>query len=183
MASFYRSDSSPDMRPVDQGYKAWSVNPEMMASSLNPLTSQTVYVVRVSLPESFSCTAADYLTSNAGTTVTYARLGIHGEDRVLLATSDDQITNMQAAAGLKTAAFSATSLTGGPGRFCFISILAVSAVTMPGLSRTGAVNTASTNAGLTASNFRMSTGGTGQASLPTTPTLSSGGLIPFVGLR
>lgn len=168
-------------RPVDQGYKAWSADPAFMSATIQ-VTGGTVYVMRVPLPESFSCTGIDVCTTSAGSGLTYARATIHGEDRVTLVTSDDQTTNWQASPGVKTATVAATALTGGPGRFCFVSLLSTG-TTQPTFSRTGTFSANLINAGLTASNFRTATGGTSQVAIPGTPTLTSNTFVIWVGLK
>lgn len=161
--------------PADYGYEVMAGDPQGYGSG-TIMVSQTVYMFRVKVPRTFTCSTIATLVTTAGSSFTSAFASVHGENRTKLGETADLATtwNSSTTALKESALVTPVAIPGGPGRYCYVCLFA-HATTPPTLYRWfagGGNSTTVWNLGLTGANARMGTGGTGQTSIPTTPTLT-----------
>lgn len=170
--------ASPAFPASLSGYKTWTIDPALSITN-NTLPSQRVHYYRVQVPETFTASNLVTFFATGGTTVTAGYMGIYDSSLAKIAETVSQTTAWESS-GTKSVAITPTEITGGPGVFIYLAIVAV-ASTGPTMLRQGGGTAALVNTGLTSSNFRVATQDS-QATLPSTATLTSNGSLGWMGI-
>lgn len=172
--------SSPFDSAARRGLKAMSLSPLVAATATLALTAGTVYVTRIDVAETITVSNVVTVHGATGSGTTGAFVSIHDSSLAKIVDSGDLGTAWNSGT-TKNNPVSSTTLVGGPGVYYYVCLLAVGG-TGPTLNRTAAANAALTNIGLGATSYDGATGGTGQSTIPSTPTLTSVGYKLFVAL-
>jgi hypothetical protein len=156
--------------PADHGYCGWTFPPDMVQAATILPTAGLSYVVRVRVT-STTISAVNLHITTAGGTLTNSFVTVHNDAGVYYtgAVTADQSTNWTSG-GLKTMALT-TPITGLTiGSWVKVRFWVGTATTLPTVSRGVNSNSAITNAGLSAPNFRYSTANSGMTTVALAPT-------------
>lgn len=185
MASYYDSatdssitQSGPAFPPSLGGYKAWTIDPALVSTAM-VLPTQRVHYYRVPISETFTATTLTAFFSVNGTTVSAGYLGIYDSSLNKVVETASQTTAWETN-GTKAVAITPTVITGGPGAYIYLAMLAVAA-TGPTALRQGGGTAALVNTGLTNANYRVAIQD-GQNTLPSSATFTSNGSLAWMGI-
>jgi hypothetical protein len=169
-------------QPSIQGLLAWSYDSEI-AGSTNLLTSGTVYLTKMVLPEPITVTNVHLTVETAGSTLTAGQnlLGLYSSSGARLGVSAD-MTAAFGSSGFKTGVLTApVSITTAGVYYAAVLSVGTTPITVassPGLQATF-------NANVTGATLRHAIAATAQTSLPNPITMSSNtstGVSPWMAL-
>lgn len=161
--------------------------PTLAGQGVSTTGTQRVYGVAIGLLAGDVVSNLSVRLITSGNTVTLAKLGLYSKAGVLLASTADMSTQMNAAAGLKTAPVALVSgqpFTVPADDLYYAAFLAVSGVTMPSLGRVSAFGADALTAPVGSGSLAVVTQ-TGQTDLPAQATFTAGGgsaIVVWIGV-
>jgi len=164
------------------GLLGWAYDPlnasQNTASGVT-FTSGTLYLMKMMIPVSGPVTNIFTILAASGTGLTTGQnlVGLYSAGGALLGQAADQTTAWQGATGVQTMPL--TSPVNVVRGFHYVGLLSVG-TTLPGFSRNSIIGGAGLTVGLTSGNYRQIAGPTGQTSLPSSVTMSSGSASSWV---
>jgi hypothetical protein len=167
--------AEPSWLPADAGFLAWTYDPGAGATGTFTMVSGTVYLYRINVRASLTCTNVLVIIGTAGSGLTSNQnfAGLYRSDGTRVGITADQTTPW-ATAGLQTMA-----LAGGPfaltAGFYWVAMMSVGTTPPIVLSASGTFR--ASNAGTAVSVARYATNGTGQTALPASITPGSNSLL------